>query len=118
MNGKVRQRPQDTDWARLLDAERALEAQIAAAQTDARQRVAQARAAAAAATPDAVAMASLATEQQQVDTDQQRGELAHIAEQADTAARALAQAPDSLVDALACLALDAVLSDKPAAERR
>ena len=118
MNGKVPPPSRDPDWARLLEAERKLEAQIAAAQADARTRVAQARAAAAAAAPDPGALAELAATQEQADIEQHRAELARIAGQADTTVRALTDAPASLIEALAQLALGALLTDGLAVERR
>lgn len=117
MKGKVPPQPNDPNWAGLLDAEGKLEAEIAAAARDARARVANARAAAASALPDPEALAALAMAQEQADIERQRSELAHIVEEADTTVRALTQAPDSLIDALAQLALGAVLADKLPAER-
>jgi len=116
--GQVQPLPNDPDWACLLDAERRLEAQIAAAQADARERLAQARAAAAAALPDPAALAALADAQELADRERQRRELARIAEQADATVGALTEAPDALIDALAQLALDAVLTDQLAAAQR
>jgi len=118
VQGKVQAHPTDPDWARLLDTEQALEAQIAAAEADARARVAAARAAAAAAVPDPAALAALAVAQEQADIEQHRRELARIAAEADTAVHALTQAPDPLVDALAQLALGAVLTDELPAGRQ
>jgi len=118
MNGKVRPPPNDPDWSRLLDAERRLEAEIAAAQSEARERVAQARRTAASAVPDARALAAMAAAQEQVDRERHRGELAHIAERADAKVHALTLAPDSLIDTLARLALDAVLTDRLPAQQR
>ncbi len=118
MNGKLRPPPNDPDWSRLLDAERRLEAEIAAARTESRERVAQARRTAASAVPDARALAALAAVQEQADMERYRGELAQIAEQADARVRALAQVPDSLIDALARVALDAVLTDRLPAQQR
>jgi hypothetical protein len=118
MNGKLRAPPNDPEWSRLLDAERRLEAEIAAAQAEALERVAQARRIAALPVPDARAVAELAAAQEQADRERHRGELAHIAEQADARVHALTQAPDSLIDTLAGLALDAVLSDRLPAQQR
>ncbi|HEX7440548.1 MAG TPA: hypothetical protein VF319_10685 [Caldimonas sp.] len=117
VKGKVPPQPNDPNWAGLLDAEESLEAQIALADRDARARVASARAAAASALPDPGALATLAMVQEQADIEGLRSELAHIAEEADRTARALTQAPESLIDALAQLALGAVLADKLPAER-
>ena len=116
--GKVQPLPNDPDWARLLDAERSLESEIAAAQADAQERLARARAAAAAALPDPAALAALADAQELADRERQRRELARIAEQADATVGALIEAPDALIDALAQLALDAVLTDQLAAAHR
>jgi len=118
MNGKFRAPPSDPDWSRLLDAERRLEAEIAAAQAEALERVAQARSTAASAVPDAGALAALAAAQEQADRERHRGELAQIAERADARVHALTQAADSLIDTLARLALDAVLSDRLPAQQR
>jgi len=118
VQGKVQAHPTDPDWARLLDTERALEAQIAAAEADARTRVAAARAAAASAVPDPATTAALAAAEEQADVERQRRELARIAAEADTAVRALTQAPDTLIDALAQLALGAVLTDELPAVRK
>jgi hypothetical protein len=118
VKGKVRAQPTDPDWVRLLDAERALEEQIAAAEADARSRVAQARAAAASATPESDATARLAAAEEQADAEQHRSALAHLAAEADAAVRALTQAPDSLIETLAQVALGAVLTDDLPAERR
>jgi len=118
MKGKVQQQPDDPDWARLLDAEHRLEAEISAAQVDAQARIAEARTSAAAAAPDLNALAALAAEQEAADIERHRSGLALIADQADTAARALAEAPDSLIDALAQLALGAALTDELAAVQR
>lgn len=110
MQGKDHPLPHDPTWARLLDVERRLEAEIAAAEADARSRVAQARAARLSAAPDPQALAALAAAQEQADRERQRSELEHIAGEADTMVRTLAQAPDALIDALARLALDAVIT--------
>jgi hypothetical protein len=118
VNGKSQPRPNDTVWTHLLDVERKLEAGIAAAQADARARVAQTRAAAESAVPDAQALAALAAAEEQADIDRHRSELARIAEDADSGVRALTEAPGSLIDALAQFALGAVLADAPPAERR
>jgi hypothetical protein len=118
MNGKVRPQPNDPDWVRLLDAERRLETEITAAQADARARVAQARLTAASAVPDVVDMAALAAAQEQADSERHRGELARIAEQSDTKVHALTEAPASVIDALAQLALDAALTDRLPTEQR
>jgi len=117
MNGKPQARANDPDWARLLEAERTLEAQIAAAQAQALERVAKARAAAASALPDAGAFAALAAAQEQADRERQRNRLAQTAAQADATVRALTEAPDSLIDDLARVALDAVLLDRLAPGR-
>jgi hypothetical protein len=109
---EVQAHPADPDWARLLDAERALEGEIATAEAAARGRVAAARAAAAAAAPDPAAVAVLAAAQERSDIERQRGELARIAADADAAIGALTQAPDALIDALAQLALGAALTDE------
>jgi len=116
MNGKLGARPHDPAWARLLDAERQLEAEIAAARAQARARVAQARLTVTSTEPGA--LAAIASAQEQADIERHRGELALIAEQADTKVRALAAVPASRIDALAQLALDAVLTDRLAAEQR
>jgi hypothetical protein len=118
MTAKLRAQANDADWASLLEVERALEAQIAAARRDAQWRVAQAREAAAAAMPDPQALAVLAAAQERADAQCQRGELERIAEQAHAAVLALTQAPDTLIDALAQQASDAVIADTPATERR
>lgn len=117
MNGKVQPQPNEADWACLLDAERKLEAQIAAAQADAKRRVAQASVAAAAAAPDPAALAALADAQAQADIEQQRSELARLTEQADTRVQALQQTSPAQIDVLAQLALGAVLADKLQADR-
>jgi hypothetical protein len=116
MKGNVQQQPNDPDWARLLDAEQRLEAEIAAAQADAQERLARARAAAAAPDPDT--LAALAAEQEAADIERHRGELARISDQAETHERALAEAPDSLIDVLAQLALGAALTDRLVAVQR
>ena len=118
MQGKVQAHPTDPDWARLLDTERALEAQIAAAEADARTRVDAARAAAASAVPDPATPAALAAAEEQADVERQRRELARIAADADAAIDALTRAPDALIDTLAQLALDAVLTDELPAVRK
>ncbi len=112
MQGEVQAHPTDPDWARLLDAERALEAEIAAAQAEARTRVAAARAAAAAAVADPAAVAALAATEERSDVDRQQRELARIDADADAAIGALARDPNPLIDALAQLALDAALTDE------
>jgi hypothetical protein len=117
VQGKVLPQRNDPNWAGLLDAERKLEAEIAVAEADARARVANARAAAAAAAPDPEALAALAAAQEQAAIARQRRELAGLAETADARVRALTGAPESLVDALAQLALGAVLADKLPAGR-
>lgn len=118
MNGKLRPQPNDPDWKRLLEAEQRLEAEIVAAEAEARERVAQAREAALAAVPDPQAMAALAAAQEQADSDRHRAEIARIDAQAETTVRALTDAPDALIDALAQLALGAALTDQPLAENR
>jgi hypothetical protein len=118
MTGKVRPLPADPDWDRLLDAERRLEAELAAAHAEAQQRVARARAASAAAVPDAVAVAALAAAQEQADTERQRDALDRMAAQADARVRVLAEAPQALIDALAQLALAAALAEELAPEWR
>jgi hypothetical protein len=116
--GKSQPRLHDPDWSSLLDAEQQFEAQIAAAEKLARERVAQARATAACAVPDAGAAGTLAAAQEQTDVARQRDELARIDEQADHRVRALAQVPDALIDTLARLALDAVLDEAASVQRR
>ena len=108
----------DLDWARLLDAEQQLEADIAAAADLARQRVAQSRAAAGATVQDAGSLAALAAADEQADVARHRSALAHLAMQAERRVRALTQLPDTLIDALAQRALDAVLQDPAGAVRR
>jgi hypothetical protein len=118
VQGKVQPSPHDPTWDRLLDVERRLEAEIAAAEADASSRVAQARAACLSAAPDPQALAALATAQEQADRERQRSELERLAGEADTVVRTLAQAPDSLIDTLARLALDAVITGQgPAVQR-
>ena len=112
VQGEVQAHPTDPDWARLLDAERTLEGEIASAQAEARTRVAAARAAAAAAAPDPAAVAALAAVQERSDIERQRGEIARIDADADTAIGALARVPDPLIDVLAQLALGAALTDE------
>jgi hypothetical protein len=118
MNGKLRPPPNDADWAGLLDVERCLEADIAAAQAEARERLAQARLTTESAAPNAGALAALAATQEQADNERQRSEIAQIAEHAAASERGLTEAPASLIDALARLALDAVLTDRLALEDR
>ncbi len=112
MQGKRPVPPNDPDWERLLDVERQLEAEIAGAEGEAHERVANARAAAASALPDPAALTALAAAQDQADRERQRGELARISERSAAAASALEEAPRSLIDTLAQLALGAVLTDK------
>ena len=118
MQGKVRPQTIEPDWARLLEAERKLEEEIAAAESDARARVAQARATAASAVPESAATARLAAAEEEADLEQQQSELARIAEEGDAAARAFAQAPESLVEELARIALAAAMTGELPAERR
>lgn len=118
MKGKVLPQPNDPNWGRLLDTEQELEAKIATAEADGRVLVAQARAAAASKVLDPAASAALAAAQEQADVERHRGEFARIAEGAETTVRAVTAASDSLIDALARLALGAVLADRLPAERR
>ena len=118
MKAKLQPPGNDPDWACLLDAERRLQAEIVAAQADARHRVEQARAATARAAPDPAALARLAAQQQQADTTRQRSELERIAQDADNTVRALTRAPESLIDTLARTALAAAWCDVAATERR
>lgn len=117
---KVKLQPpgNDPDWVRLLDAEHRLQAEIVAAQAQARHRVEQARAAAARAAPDPAALARLAAEQQQADTARQRSELERIEQGADSTVHALTRVPDALVDTLARTALAAAWSDATATGQR
>jgi hypothetical protein len=108
----------ELDWTRLLDVEARLGAEIVAAEEAARVRVSAARAVAAVAAPDPQALAELSAAREQAAIAQQRNALARIAAQAGSAVRALSGAPDSLIDALARRALDAVLTDTLAAQRR
>ena len=117
MKGSVRPQAIDPDWARLLEAERKLEEEIAAAESDARARVAEARAAAASAAPEPAATARLAAAEEEADLRHQQSELARIAEEGDAVARAFAQAPESLVEELARIALAAVMTGELPAER-
>jgi hypothetical protein len=110
--------PTEPDWTRLLDAEAKLGTEIAAAEAAARTRVVAARAAAAAAVPDPQALAALSAARELAALDRQHSELTRVAAEADNAVRALSGAPDSLIDALAQRALDAVLNDALAAQRR
>ena len=111
MKGRVLLQPNELDWARLLDVEATLGAEIAAAEEAARTRVATARAAAAAAVPDPQALAALSVAREQAALEQQHSELARLAADADNAVRALSGAPDRLIDALAQRTLDAVLTE-------
>ncbi|MDP1649710.1 MAG: hypothetical protein Q8M01_16125 [Rubrivivax sp.] len=101
------------DWARLVDAEHRLEAEIAAAQADA-----QARSAAARALPDPAVLAEIAAQQQQADTERHRSELERLDQDAERAVRVLTQAQDPLIDTLARAALDAAWSNDAPPERR
>jgi hypothetical protein len=116
MTGKVRPLPADPDWDRLLDAERRLEAELAAAHAEAVERVAQARSASAA--PDPAALAAMAEAQEQADAERQRDALAEVAARAEARVRILTQAPDTLIDALAHRVLAAALADELPAEWR
>jgi hypothetical protein len=118
MKGRVLPQLDEPEWARLLDAEARLGAEIAAAEEAARVRVAAARAAAAVAMPDPQTLAALSAARAQAAIEKQRSELARVAAEADNAVRALRGAPDTLIDALAQRALDAVLTDALAAQRR
>ena len=118
MKAKLQPPGNDPDWACLLDAERRLQAEIVAAQADARHRVDQARAAAARAAPDPAALATLVAQQQQADTARQRSELERLAKDADDTVRALTRVPESLIDTLARTALAAAWADVAAAGRR
>ena len=117
MNGSVLPQPADPDWARLLDAEAKLETEISAEEELARVRVAAARAAASA-VPDPQTLAELSAAREQADAESQRSALARMGAEADATVRALQAAPDSLVDALARKAVDAVLTEALAAGRR
>jgi len=108
----------EPDWTGLLDAEARLGAEISAAEEAARVRVAAARAAAEASVPDPQALAALSAAREQAALVRQHSELARIAAAADSAVRPLKGAPESLIDALAQRALDAVLTDALAAQRR
>lgn len=110
--------PDEPGWKRLLDAEARLGAEIVAAEEVARTRVADARAAAAAAVPDPQVLAALSAAREQAAIERHRGELARVAAAADDTVRALSGVPDSLIDALAQRALDAVLTDALAAQSR
>jgi hypothetical protein len=110
VQGKDPPMPHDPTWDRLLDVERRLEAEIAAAEADASSRVAQARAACLSAAPDPQALAALAAAQEHADLERQRSELERIAADADAAVRTLATAPDALIDTLARVALDAAIT--------
>jgi hypothetical protein len=118
VNGSVSPQPNDPDWIRLLDAEAKLEAEIAAEEAAARSRVAAARAAAAAAVPDPEALAALSAAREQAANELLRSELVRIAAEAEGSVRALRAAPDSLIEALAHRALDAVLVEELLAEQR
>ncbi len=117
MNGKVQSHRTDPDWDRLLDTEARLEAEITAAEAEARERIARARAAAASALPDPDALAALLAAEERNAVERHRTELARIDEDARVAVERLADAPQSLIDGLAQLALDAVLGEGLAAER-
>lgn len=106
------------DWARLVDAEHRLEAEIAAAQADAQARLQQARSAATRALPDPAVLAEMAAQQQQADTERHRSELERLDQDAERAVRVLTQAPDPLIDTLARAALDAAWSNDAPPERR
>ncbi len=103
--------PKDADWARLLDAEAKLEAEIAAAEEGARSRVAAARAAAAAAVADPQCLATMSAARERAAVERQRSELARIAADASAAAGALQAVPESMIDGLARRVFDVILSD-------
>lgn len=117
MNAKSQPLPGDPDWSSLLQAERELEAQIAAAEAQAHGRVAQARAAAASALPDPAAAQALAAAQEQADIARQRRAIEFIDAQVEQRMRALAQLSDAQIETLAQLALDAVLDEQLAVRR-
>jgi hypothetical protein len=111
VNGMPAPQTDEPDWVHLVDVERRLEVQSAAAREEARVRVAQARAAIAAAVPDAAATAALAAEEERLDLERHRAEIARLDDEAEALVRSLDLAPDRLVETLARLALDAALAD-------
>jgi hypothetical protein len=93
VKGRVLLQPNELDWARLLEVEATLGAEIAAAEDVARIQVATARTAAVAAVPDPQALAALSVAREQAALERQRSELARLAADADNAVRALSDVP-------------------------
>jgi len=111
--------PTDSDWARLLDAERGFEAEIAAAESTARSRIEEARKCMGTAFADPAAVEALAAAEQQADAERHTLELRRIAEVGEAAAAVLDATPEAVIDALARHALAAALTGElPAAEDR
>ncbi len=104
----------ESEWARLVEIECRLEAEIVAAQADAAARVAAARAQAAAADP--AALAALAADDERADTERHRAELARLDAEADEWLQRLAAVPNERIDNLARWLLEAALADAPAPE--
>lgn len=100
----------ESDWVRLVQIERRLEGEIAAAEADAASRVAAARAQAAAATGDPAALAARAAQEEQDHTARHRDELARLVADADALSQRLAAVPDERIDALARWVVEAALA--------
>lgn len=101
MSGRPGDRRDDPEWARVVDTEHRLEAEIAAAQRDADARVARARDAAARALPDPAQVAAQAAAQEAEDLAAHRQVLDQLAADADRRVRRLAEASAAQVEALA-----------------
>lgn len=101
MSARPDDRADEPEWARVVETERRLEAEIAAAQRDADARLAQARRDAARAQPDPAQVAAEADAQQAEDQAAHRKVLDRLTEDAERRVRRLGDVPAARVDALA-----------------
>jgi hypothetical protein len=104
----------ESEWARLVEVERRLEAEIAAARTEAARRVAAARVAPV--MPDPATLEALAAEEERVDAERHRAALARLDADADALVQRLAAVPAERIDALARWTLDAAIAGSADAE--